>query len=325
MSDLVPYDPTATVDIDFGAYISRRREHLLAHMQGGVPDYAFSLDARIRASLSSIAALRTVAQALNSATVPIQRQLMLMDGVAVGPNQFPEIFRMAEECARILGIAVPQVFIKFDPSPNGWTYCTSDVDQIIVITTGLVQACEPTELLSVIGHECGHIHNQHVVYNTIWEMLTNPLAQSMVFSVLRKIPGLGTISSLLETALPASLWYIFGRWHRCAEITCDRAGLICCGDLRAALDAEGKLRTGGVALLEGFNAEEYARQREQLKGSPVRLLEALRAHPIGPTRVEALRHFGECEVLFRWRPEMRGDAPARDKEEVDRTCERLLI
>jgi Zn-dependent protease with chaperone function len=156
-------------------------------------------------------------------------------------------------------------------------------------------------------------------------MLTNPLAQRMIFSILRAIPGLGVIVSLVETALPASLSYVFGRWHRCAEITCDRAGLICGGDLQAALGAEGKLRTGGAALLKGFNPEEYAKQMEQMKGSPVRLLEAFRTHPMGPARVESMRLFSECEVLFRWRPEMRGDIEPRSKEDVDRACESLLV
>ena len=323
-NETAPPDPTASVNLDFAAYIRQQQNSLDRHIKKGIPDYAFSLDAVIRSKLAAISLLRKIGQAVNFATVPYQRQLHLMNGVAVGPQQFPEIHRMGEDCARTLGIGIPQIFIISNPQPNGWTYCTSDVDQIIILTSGLVQACDAKELKFIVGHECGHIHNQHVVYNTIWELIANPLAQGVLLAVVKAVPGMGTIFPLLQMAAQASLWYVFNRWHRCAEFTSDRAGLICCGNAAAALSAHGKLGTGGAHLLEGFNAEEYSKQISKINESPLRFLEIFQSHPLGGKRVEALRLFSECEVLYDWRPEMRREITMRGKVDIDAECENLV-
>lgn len=323
-NETVPPDPTAGVNLDFAAYIQQQQDSLDRHIKKGVPDYAFPLDAVIRSKLTTISLLRTIGQAVSSATVPYQRQLHLMNGVAVGPQQFPDIHQMGEDCARILGIGIPQIFIISGPIPNGWTYCTSDADQIIILTNSLVQACNAEELKFIIGHECGHIHNQHIAYNTIWELIANPLAQSVLLDVVKDVPGVGAIFPLLQMAAKASLWYVFNRWHRCAEITSDRAGLICCGNTAAALRAHGKLMTGGADLLQGFNAEEYSNQISKINESPLRFLEIFQSHPVGAKRVEALRLFSECKVLYDWRPEMRRDITLRGKADIDAECENLL-
>jgi Zn-dependent protease with chaperone function len=248
----------------------------------------------------------------------------LMSGIAVGPRQFPEIHAVGEECARLLGIGVPQIFITNDNELNAYTYSTNDVDQIVVLTRELVEACQLPELKFIIGHECGHIHNQHTVYNTVWELVANPLASGVLAGVVKLAPGLNVLMPLLKMAANASLNYLFGRWHRSAEFTCDRAGLICCGDTKTAMSAYAKLQTGGANLLKGFNPDEYIKQMSKVSASPIRFSEMQSTHPIGPKRVEALRYFSDCETLFSWRPEMRSDAPARGRAEVDADCEKLM-
>lgn len=324
MIDSIGFDLTESVNIDFGDYVRRRQSSLEKVSHNGVPNYAFSLDAQIRSKLSSIGPLRTVGQALSSATIPIKRQFLMMDGVAVGPKQFSEIYEMGEDCARTLGIGIPQIFVISDPDLNAWTYCTGTVDQLIVLTSGLVQSFNSQELKFIIGHECGHVHNQHMVYNTIWEMLTNPLAEKMLLGTLNLIPGTSSLLPLITTVAKTSLWYLFGRWHRCAEFTCDRAGLICCKDLNAALNALVRLHAGGVQAIRGFNYEEYARQIEKVNESPLCFLEVFRKHPLGPKRVEALRLFGKCETLSSWQVKIDNDSKQTSKIEVDRNCQALL-
>ena len=48
---------------------------------------------------------------------------------------------------------------------NAMTFGTND-DAFILVHSALVDHFDDEELLSVIGHECGHIHNDHVVYLT---------------------------------------------------------------------------------------------------------------------------------------------------------------
>lgn len=58
----------------------------------------------------------------------------------VGPNQFPQIYQMGVDCARILGIPIPTIYISYNVHPNGFTLATGHSDQMIVLTTGLLEA-----------------------------------------------------------------------------------------------------------------------------------------------------------------------------------------
>jgi Zn-dependent protease with chaperone function len=315
------YDPTARLLVDFPLWMKRRQGRQALHLVNGIPDYAFSLDLKIRRQLEAITPLRMLAQALNSSTVPIQRALHEVKGVAVSPTQLPKIHAMGAACAERLGIGVPQIFLIQDPAPNAFTFATNDVDQMIVVTSGLVQVMDDQELQFVIGHECGHIHNRHVVYNTLWEILTNVLAQR----VFGKFLGfLGPISSLISLVFTVSTRLVFGRWHRCAEFTCDRAGLICSQDIKAAERVNAKLHMGGMDKLEGFNSDEYQKQLQTYSKSWLRLRELLETHPPGPRRAQAIRMYQNCAIFYSWRPELRSEAPV-PQATIDAEIEKLFL
>ena len=79
-----------------------------------------------------------------------------------------------------------------------------------MVHSALVDHYSDEELLTVIGHECGHIHNSHVVYLTALHYLTH------MAGAVRRVDR----CSRRRVALLA--------WSRRAEITCDRAGMLCC-------------------------------------------------------------------------------------------------
>lgn len=295
-------NPTDTILLDMGIYIARREQELSLHMNQGIPDYAFALDLKLRRRLDMIKPLRYLVEALQSHFNHQGRAIYEANGIAVGPSQFPHLHQMGVRCAQILGIGIPQIFIVPNPAPNAWTMATGDVDQLIILTTGLLDACDEQELLTVIGHECGHIHNKHSVYNTLWQLLTNTAAQFLLINLLKRF---GPFVKLLETLISGATMLFMGRWSRCAEITCDRAGLICSGDLRASQHIHGKLRMGAVGkTLEGFNPEAYSQQLKTFQKSLFVLQELSQTHPLGPKRVRAIERFALCDTLHRWRPEL---------------------
>ena len=260
--------------------------------------------------------LHGLARAAAGYTVTIQRQLMQMEAVAVGPRQYPEIHAIGEDCARRLGIGVPQIFVKFDVTPNAYTLATDECGDMIVLHTSLVEMMSLEELRFIIGHESGHIHNQHVVYNTMVELITNPALTTMV----ERIPGAFLPIVLLRSTLGLFLM----AWSRCAEVTADRSGLICSGNIEAARYALAKLQTGGGETLKQVNLDEYVRQIEAIQATPVRLTELNMSHPITAKRIEALRLFDQSEALYSWRPEMRRDGPGRSLADVDDQCEAFI-
>jgi Zn-dependent protease with chaperone function len=316
--------------VDFAAFLQTRHKELAVHTApGGISDYAFGLDLRLRQRIAAVAPARHLVRLLGATAGPIQKHLHRMEFVAVGPRQFPEIYALGESCARRLGIGIPQIFIAPSHELAAYTVATDDIAPMAVLSAGLVEALEPQQLMFAIGHECGHIHNLHGAYNTAIQNLTNPLARLILDNVL----GLGvaldlvttvTHAKLLTGAVTGALKMFLMNWSRAAEVTCDRAGLICCGDLHVAQRALAVLATGGVASLRGVNIEEYVRQLDATRRSPVRALELFATHPLLPKRIEVLRHFAECDVLYAWRPDLARPSALRDKTEVDALCGRVL-
>lgn len=316
-------NPTAMVKLDFADYLAQRQSELAAHTRGGVPDYAFSLDEQLRQKLAAMPPIRAIAQGLVSMWVPLHKQLQQMSGVAVSPQQYPEIYAIGEDCARRLGIGIPEIFIDGSRLINAYTIATDDVMPIIVLTAKLVEVCTPQELKFIIGHECGHIHNLHGVYNTTVELMVNPAMQMMfrgMFMAGLTINVLNMVTGIMQ----GSLRLFLSQWSRSAELTCDRAGLICCGDLHSAQSALAKLIIGQSGQLEGFNVQAYLAQISKVQASPLRLMELSHSHPLIPKRIEALRLFADCDVLHAWRPELRTTNPVRSKAETDQACEQFM-
>ncbi|KFB68139.1 M48 family metallopeptidase [Candidatus Accumulibacter vicinus] len=314
-------DPTLALPIDFEAYVEQRERQQQRHLVEGIPDYSFSLDRRLRARLTAIAPIRWATRALVHHLEPIYQHLYTMQGVAVGPNQYPEIHALGEKCAERLGIGVPRIFVVFSPEPNAMTLASDDTRPSILLTTGLVRALSEAELLAVIGHECGHIHNLHGAFHALAELVSNPLARAL----LSALTAAGVAAGLLRLVtglLQTSMVLFLARWSRCAEVTCDRAGAICANDARMMMSALARIQTGGEESLRGIDLDTYVRQVSVVKKTPVRLLELGDTHPLAHKRVEAVRLFSESDVYRSW---CASDAPAtRLISEVDADCEALI-
>lgn len=315
-------NPTDTIDLSFAHYLEQRRTELTRRLDGTVPTYSFATDATLRQQLASIGPLRSVAQLISSNAVPLYKQLFSMEGVAVGPRQFPALYAQGEECARRLGIGIPQIFVVGGMEPNAFTIATDDIAPMIVVSSSLVEMLEPSELLFVIGHECGHIHNLHGVYNTAVELISNPAAQVLVQNLVSVGMAFDTVR-LVAVAVQGGLKLFMMHWSRCAEITCDRAGLICCGDHEAAERAMVKLVVGSGPILSQINVDEYLRQLRSVS-LPLRMTEFGRTHPLIPRRIEALRLFAESETYHEWRPEAPVIGTMRSRTEIDDACKQIL-
>ncbi|MGB8700146.1 MAG: M48 family metallopeptidase [Thermosynechococcaceae cyanobacterium] len=315
-------NPTQAVSLDFGAYLKQRQQELSIHLASGVPDYSFSLDRSLQKQISSIGPIRALTQTIVSFAVPIQKQIQQMQSIAVSPRQYPEIYAIGEECAHRLGIGIPQIFICSALEGYACTIATNDVTPMIILSSGIAESLELEELKFVIGHECGHIHNLHGVYNTAVELMTNALVRTFLAQFVAT--GLPNLLDAAEKVIHGGIMLFLLRWSRCAEITCDRAGLICCGDLNVANVALAKLIIGGGERLKNINIQEFINQVHTVQSTPVRLLELASTHPLLPRRMEALTLFAECDTFYAWRPELQVSEISRSQFETDSQCERII-
>ena len=209
----------------------------------------------------------------------VGKNQLLGNAVRVGPNQFPRVHKLVVQCAETLGITPPTLYITNSPVMNAMTFGTND-DSFIIVHSALVDYFTDAELLSVIGHEAGHIHNSHVVYLTALFYLRH---MASIFLKWIVVPA--------EFALAG--------WMRRAEITCDRAGLLCCKDVDVSRRALAKLALGSTKLHEELNLEAFADQYEEGKGGVGRYAEITANHPWISKRLKALKLFGESELYRR--------------------------
>mgnify|MGYP002624834383 CR=1 FL=1 len=173
------------------------------------------------------------------------------------------------------------------------TYGTND-DSFIIVHSALVDHFSEVELLSVIGHESGHIHNDHVVYLTTLHYL-RVMAQRFVPWVV----------------LPAM--YALSAWSRRAEVTCDRAGMLCSRSLDVSTKALAKLALGSTKLYDELNLEAFVEQYDEGQEGIGKFTEVGASHPWVPKRIKALRKFAESK-LYR---EHMGDQGGLSMDEVD--------
>lgn len=262
--------------LDFKGFVTRRAQKLPEEGREGGRGYAYVSDKHTRRVFDSIKPVELAVSAAVRLFEAYGKSELLGHAVKVGPRQFPRVHGIAGACAEELGIAPPTVYIVNSPVMNAATFGTNE-SSVIMVHSALVDHLSDEELLSVIGHECGHIHNSHVVYLT-------------ALHYLRVMAGIFARSALAPAELALK------GWLRRAEITCDRAGLLCSKDVEVSTRALTKLALGSAKLYAELNMDAFIEQYEEMKDGLGKYAEARATHPWLPKRVIALRHFAESSL-----------------------------
>lgn len=145
----------------------------------------------------------------------------------VSPSQYRDIYETVDEVCVTLDADVPELYISQTPLANSGAIGVEK--PFIVLNSSLVELSTPEQLKFAIGHEVGHILSDHTLYRTLLFLLLD-FARPMV-------PVIGQASYPITLALL--------EWHRKAEISCDRAGLLAVQDLNSAFGALGVV-AGGI-------------------------------------------------------------------------------
>jgi len=310
---MVRVNPTNEIDVSFASYLRDRKAMTEANFQGGVPNYAYGADYAMMQKINAIPGAFKFFKAMTSTWVPRRRQELLQNSLKVGPNQFSDVYEHTVECARILGCGIPSTFIQNNPMPNAFAYASEDSSPVICITSGFLERFTSGELKAVIGHELGHIQNNHTIYLMAVYFLADAAAMN--------IPGVGFILNLASRPLH----YALQAWSRAAEITSDRAEVICCDDPNDSLSAHAKLMFGAAFNRDDINIDEIIKQYDTLRSTPARMLELEYSHPIASRRILALKTFLDSEVLYKWRPEWKEAGKQYiSKQELDARCTKLV-
>lgn len=164
----------------------------------------------------------------------------------VTKDSCPELYSLVQQTMETLDIdRMPQIYTQWGYFINAYTTGFKN-DTLLVIYSGAVDILSDAELTYVVGHEAGHIKSGHVLYHVMG---------SMISQIIKAMGILGSMAMPLEMA--------FGYWNRMSEFTSDRAGLLACQDLDAALSAIMKMAGIPKKYFATANPHVFAEQAQE--------------------------------------------------------------
>lgn len=271
-------------------------------------DFAHPVDAGIIRILDSPLVNKPISSVMD-VMIDSQYGMMLATGLRVD-NQDVPLAKIVRKCAETLKIEVPYTIISSSISGLNALAVGSDNSVYIAISSLLQKMFNEEELRFVVGHECGHIALGHTMYHTLVATMS---------SFADMIPIVGpVVYKLVSWPLKA--------WSRRSEISADRAGLLCCGDVKTACRVLLRLEAGFTSI-ENFDIDTYISDTiHSLRHSQIGYLRELTAeHPILAKRMEALMVFANSEKYYRITgktPEARADLYS--DEELNHRTEQII-
>ena len=258
----------AQIDFDLARYIAHRKGRVLQRARDGAA-YGFSREIRHRRNLI---ALRPVAFAIDATSRQWKgsaKDKLMAASTRATDTSYARLFATAQQATRSLGLErCPPIYVSDVEAPVGaWALGTDD-DSVVVIHPLWLDALSDSELLGMVGRTLGYVQNNLVPYTTALYYLEHD-----AFFFVRWVVTPAVI------ALRA--------WAKRADISCDRAGLICTQDVGMA--AAAILRSSG-AYTGPLDYEGLARSSEVSVG-PLSDLLAQQKHL--RRRIEALHVFSE--------------------------------
>lgn len=79
----------------------------------------------------------------------------------------PALYNTVENLAITAGIPTPKIYIIPDPAPNAFATGRNKEHAAVVVTAGLLDLLNQTELEGVIAHELSHVKNRDILLSTI--------------------------------------------------------------------------------------------------------------------------------------------------------------
>jgi len=204
-------------------------------------------DRRYLNALRAVPGFDTVLAKVIDLGVRADELRLLSSNVRVTADSIPSLYELFEEACEVLDVSPrPEFYVE----PGALNAYTTGVERpIVVLSSSMPSVLTRDELLFVIGHELGHVKSGHVLYGAMARWIGEAAKVAGQFSL-----GLAQLLSGLtvEPALYA--------WYRRSEYTADRAGLLACQDLRAAISVMAKLAGYPPRLFHEMDPGAFAAQ-----------------------------------------------------------------
>lgn len=206
--------------------------------------YEHPWDRKALAALEKLPALGTAVSLFNKHGLDhIVKVEVTGSNIRVNSRNVPQVYTALREVCKVLGMEEePELYIDHRREINAYT--ASVHAPVICLSQEAVESLTRAELYFLIGHEVGHIRSSHLLYQQLARLM--PVFGDLIGDLTLNI------GSLISRGLHAALLH----WYRMSELTADRAGLLACQDVDAAIRAFTK--TAGLPRSHYSRIEEAA-------------------------------------------------------------------
>ncbi|MHC9088617.1 M48 family metallopeptidase [Tenacibaculum sp. IMCC1] len=216
------------------------------------------------------------------------RRHLLKSSLRLTKMLAPVLHEIGDHCKEVLKLKADIEFFVYQEDKFNASCYPPDEDKLyIILTSGILERFTKDELAFVIGHEIGHVLFEHFNYP--------------VKHILDE--GANDLAPIHAMKLYA--------WNRNAEISADRAGLLCCKSFEAAARTFFKLSSGVTSDSLDFKLTEYINQfsdlEEVLNDDTHDPSDWYSSHPFSPLRIKALELFNKSKTYELFNPEINGE------------------
>lgn len=211
-------------------------------------------------------------------TANSHRRSLASAGIRLGAEKAGRIDRIWRWSLSAIRPGEVEAYLVNSNELNAYTIGILD-PKTVVVYSALARLMTDAELSFVLGHELGHIRLGHTV-------LLNLMAGAST------LPGGFIVQALLEGA------FLF--WRRAGEFSADRAGLLACGDVGAAVSALAKIDSPQAATAEQIRqtVAKLDAEDESVAGIASELIST---HPMLGRRIEKLIEYARTPEYARLR------------------------
>lgn len=215
------------------------------------PDYAYPCDNYIDSVLENNLVRQTL-RAIANKYFGQQLVDIVGDATELTSQNYPNLYANYQYCCTTLNVTnPPKVFVTSRLSGINALSVEVEKESIILMSYMSVIGLNNKEQRFLLGHELAHVQLGHMVAHTVQGLLQN----------------LNTRAELLGPIVTDLIDVPLNRWYRTSEFTADRAGYLCCKDMKAIRQLFERLDQDAPAnAYEQYQAlsDAYPRKKERL-------------------------------------------------------------
>ena len=312
------HNPLLDIDTSFAAYLNARTRSYKDHIVGGMMDYAFDADFSVKQKITTFSSWSKVHKNLISKEIPNRVKRLFQSTDVAGSLKYSEIYDAVKVCAERLQISVPTAYVRNAPNKYEiYSVAAEGTEPFIVVTSGIADVCSKEELRFLVGCECGHIQNNHCIFN-----LAAPYFGVNNLEELEDYTQSENDSSVKQIAGTIS------EWLKLSDITSDRAGIICLSNPQDYPTIISNLHNKGIFTTykkDTLELGELMKLYDVLHITPARNIVLPPECTSIEKRILAGLEFLSCEILYNWRTDLnKEDVHTVNKQALEVRCEIIL-